>query len=171
VLMGDHLVKNREERGRYDLGGVHKLNGIDGASFLLENKSPFGLGLTGSSALYIRKDRPGQLRRHGIRRDDGMYWIADLVIRSHDETFTETWVAIPYGDADPKPTRVMAKVARELTKGDMSLRQIVDRVGGKQEIVRKAIACLVDDGYVTVTKGPRGAHIHHLERAIEGGGT
>ena len=33
-------------RGRYAIGSVHKLNGIDGASYTFEGKRPFGRGWT-----------------------------------------------------------------------------------------------------------------------------
>ncbi len=39
----DHVVKDREGRGRYAIGGVHKLNAVNGAAFVLENRRPFGV--------------------------------------------------------------------------------------------------------------------------------
>ncbi len=88
----DHVTKSSESRGRYSLGAVHKLNGLDGAAYVLENRTAFGVGLTGRStrahrqgptgpapqarALVERRHaldgRPGaHLARRGVRRGRG----------------------------------------------------------------------------------------------------
>jgi hypothetical protein len=85
----DHVVKNADGPSRYALGGVHKLNQIDGAAYVLELRDPFGIGVTGRSAILLAKDRPGQLRKHGLRRKDGLTDFGELVIESHDEAYTE----------------------------------------------------------------------------------
>src|SRR5580658_960774 len=61
VLSLDHVVKNKEARGRHGIGSVHKINGVDGAQFVLINREPFGRGRRGNSGLYVAKDRPGYL--------------------------------------------------------------------------------------------------------------
>lgn len=43
VVSLDHVVKNREARSRYAIGGVHKMNGLNGAAYTLENRQPFGI--------------------------------------------------------------------------------------------------------------------------------
>ena len=77
----DHVVKDNQNRGRYAIGGVHKLNIVSGAGYILENKQPFGIGMTGRSNIKIAKDRPGQLRRHAVDSK----WYADLVLVSDAE--------------------------------------------------------------------------------------
>lgn len=65
-LSCDHVTKSgAENRGRYSMGSIHKTNAIDGAAFLMENVEPFGRGMRGASAIFVTKDRPGQLRQHG----------------------------------------------------------------------------------------------------------
>ncbi len=52
---------------------------------------------------------------------------------------------------------------------DLSVRGVLDRVTSKRaEDVRGALARLVDEGFVTVQNGARGAHLHHLDRPFEG---
>src|SRR5262249_27247979 len=85
----DHVTKAAESRRRYEIVGFKKLTGLDGAAFILENHEPFGIGLTGRSAILISKDRPGQLRKHGRRRKDGLYHFGDLVMTSHDTSYSE----------------------------------------------------------------------------------
>lgn len=148
----DHVVKDADARGRYSLGGVHKLNGLDGAAYILESREPFGVGLTGRSAVLISKDRPGQLRKHGHRRKDGLYDFAELILTSHDDSYAEFEVAAPYAARGDEfmPTALMAKVSDALQKhGPMSQRQILATVKGKRQYAIDALALLQRDGYVS----------------------
>lgn len=61
----DHLPRANEGRAKDAYGSVHKGNAIDGARFVIEKSQPFGRGLRGVSQVFVTKDRPGQLRRHG----------------------------------------------------------------------------------------------------------
>lgn len=66
VAAADHVVKDPGQNGMgYALGSVHKLNGLSGAGFLVENREAFGEGMKGNSGIYVVKDRPGQLRKAG----------------------------------------------------------------------------------------------------------
>lgn len=65
TLAADHVVKDRDARGRTAFGTVHKGNAMSGACVLLENVEPFGRGKRGRSHVFVTKDRPGALRRHG----------------------------------------------------------------------------------------------------------
>ena len=84
----DHVTKGGDGRGRYAIGSVHKLNGIDGASYTFEGKRPFGRGMDGMSAVYVNKDRPGFVRPHADKKR-----IAEMhaVSSSKDGTVTITW--------------------------------------------------------------------------------
>lgn len=151
VLCLDHVVKSAEARGRYALGGVHKLNAVDGAAFILENRDPIGIDLTGRSAILIAKDRPGQLRKHSIRRKDGMHLFADMVVTSHHATYVEVEF-LPAVDrpAEFRPTRLMVKICAALAEhGPMTQRQILATVGGRREYAADALALLRRDGYVS----------------------
>lgn len=83
----DHVVKDREKRGRDALGSVHKGNGLTGALILLENAEPFGRDLRGRSHVFVTKDRPGHLRRNGRSSGTpGKTFLGELVVddtRSH----------------------------------------------------------------------------------------
>jgi hypothetical protein len=67
VLSADHVVKDRDKRGRDPLGSIHKGNGLTGSLIELENTEPFGRGRSGASHVFVNKDRPGYLRQHGGR--------------------------------------------------------------------------------------------------------
>ena len=168
----DHVTKDRETRGRYALGGAHKLNALNGAAYVLENRTPFGIGTTGRSTLLIAKDRPGQLRRNALPTSGGMHWYGDLVLTSHHEQFVEAGITPPasFGE-DFRPTVLMRKVSDALVKAGRPLsgREITDRVSGKQQTVRQATALLVDEGFVSVERGPSNSQLHRLVRPFEEG--
>ena len=151
----DHVAKDRDRQGGYAIGAVHKLNGAD-VAYVLDNRDPFGIGLTGRSQIMIRKDRPGQLRRHGRRSHDGLYHYADLVIVSHGEDFAEVSVpaAAADGAAPQRPTAIMAKISAVLasTPGELSQTSIEGLVPSRAGTVRLALELLVNDGYVTRDK-------------------
>ena len=150
----DHVTKAADGRGRYAIGGVHKLNGIDGAAFLLEGREPFGIGLTGRSTVLISKDRPGQLRKHGQPRKDGLCDFGELVLTSHHASYAEFEIRPP--DVTPRgsefrPTKLMQKISDALAKhGAMSQRQILATVGGKRDYAIDALALLQRDAYVSL---------------------
>lgn len=152
VVCLDHVVKAADNRGRYALGGVHKLNGLDGAALILENRSPFGIGLKGRSTVKIAKDRPGQLRKHGLPSSGGMYWFGDLMLESHAEAFAEVMLVAPERTTSSsfRPSHVMAKIVAALTEhSEMSGRQIQAVVGGRAATVRDALSLLQVEGYVS----------------------
>lgn len=160
----DHVVKDREGRGRYAIGGVHKLNGVNGAAYVLESRVPFAIGATGRTSVHISKDRPGQLRRHAVRAGDGLHWLADLVMTSHDATFVEAELVRPADVGPFRPTVLMGRVAEALTRaGEPLAKQDIEaRVTGRAADIRTALAALIDDGYVTVTTGRYNAKLHSL---------
>lgn len=61
VILIDHVVKSREQRGRYATGSEQKLGQVD-ASFHLETISPFAPGTTGVMGIRVAKDRSGGVR-------------------------------------------------------------------------------------------------------------
>lgn len=175
VLLLDHVVKASENRGRYALGAVHKLNGVTGASLLLEVVTPIRVGATGRSRLRVAKDRPGGLRRHALPDfgNTALDWFSDMVVESHGDDFVEVTLYPPDAttptNARKRPTLYMHRVSDvlETVAEPLSLRGIQDRVTGKVDHVRTAIAALVDEGYVEAKPGPRNATLHRLVKRFD----
>lgn len=175
----DHVTKDREGRGRYSIGGQHKLAGLNGAAYTLENRTPFGVGVTGRSTLFIAKDRPAQLRRHALPSRDGLQWFGDLVLDSvvvDGVPVLEASLVAPHSreaeSATFRPTALMAKVSAALSAASrpLSKTEITDRVRGKRASdVRAALAVLVDEGFVAEEDGLRGAKNHRLVKPFEEG--
>jgi AAA domain len=158
VLGIDHVVKDREGRGRWAIGSQHKIAGVD-VAFGLETRKPFGRGIVGAiSTLRLLKDRPGYLQQHTV----GARVLADVRLDSAEEGVT---VALgPPQDtaaADFRPTALMERVSRYLTlKSDQTFNAIADGVTGKRQFVQQALRVLVEEGYVEAKPGPRQSLIH-----------
>lgn len=169
----DHVVKDREGRGRYAIGGVHKLNGLNGAAYVLENRSTFGVGRTGKSTVYIAKDRPAQLRRHAAPSNGGLDWFADLVLESHSEKCVTSSLFAPVLEREKtalRPTHLMAKVSVALASAPSGLSKnaIEGAVGGKRDVTRLALELLVGEGYVKAEKQGQ-TLVHTLVKPFEEG--
>lgn len=170
VLSADHVVKDRESRGRYALGSVHKGNALNGALLVLENAEPFGRGQRGRSHIYVTKDRPGHLRRHGrATKTPGKTYVGELVIddtRQRVDYLDLAFLAPDpehRGESEAQPVAVMVKVSEVLAShpAGLSKNSIETLVGGRATVVRTALELLVADGYVAAQQ--RGAaKIHTL---------
>lgn len=177
VVTLDHVVKSSENRGRYSIGGVHKLNGLNGVMYMLENHRPFGIGVTGKSIIRVAKDRPGQIRKNGLSHSSGMHWYADLVVKSETQEYAEAHLYAPRerdpedreADEDEKRIgKLKSKVLEALAgaKAPLPGKGIEDRVAGRAVDVRRAVAALVDAGRITTEAGPRGAVLHRLATPV-----
>lgn len=149
----DHVTKSADGRGRYSLGAVHKLNALDGAAYVLENRQSFGVGITGRSTIKIAKDRPGQLRRHALTSSGGLHWFGDLVMTSHGEHFAEVEISPPTSteSTEFRPTHLMGAICEAIEKAGKPLsgKQIEALVKGKATTIRTARALLEVEGYIT----------------------
>lgn len=170
VVSLDHVTKSAEGRGRYSIGAVHKLNGLDGAAFILENRTAFGVGLVGRSTVKITKDRPGQLRKHAAPSSQGMHWFADLVLDASINGHVNAVIEPPKQDAtdatEAPPTFMMQRVTEKLSEHPegLSQRVLCDVVKGKAVTIRSALSHLIAGGYVT-DKTP-----HRLVKPYTNGG-
>lgn len=170
VVAADHVTKSSEGRGRYAIGAVHKLNGVNGACYILENRTAFGVGRTGRSTLLIAKDRPGQLRKHAFPSKNGLFWYADFVMDSHTEGFNEAAIDPPTATKDTgfRPTAVMAKISKVLdNQPGLSRNAIETTVGGKRDVVRLALELLTTEGFVRTENGARRSVIHFNVKTFE----
>ncbi|WP_051698786.1 AAA family ATPase [Streptomyces albus] len=172
VLLLDHVNKDRETRGRWATGSQHKLSGLNGCAYMLENITPLAPGQTGKSRVRVAKDRPGQVRRNALPGSGGaLHWFGDFVVEPQPDGSALASLPAPIEREGPfRPTALMHKVSDALAAAPepLSVRGVLDRVPGKQDAVRRALAALVDDGNVTMTPGPRGAQLHALQHPYTG---
>jgi hypothetical protein len=151
VVALDHVVKAADSRGRYAIGGVHKLNGLNGCAYTLENRTKFRIGGIGKSTVYVSKDRPGQVRRHSLPASEGRDWFADLVVTSHNESFVEVDLDPPTEHTENfRPTVLMCRISEALAQyGPLAQRRILATVKGRTDTKRDALDLLILGGYVS----------------------
>jgi len=106
VACVDHVSRDTEGRGRFALGGQHKLAGLDGAAFVVEMEKTFAQGIAGVASVRVGKDRPGQLRNIGgrWRKGDRTQHVADFHLDSTnmDRTDRTEWtIAVPKDAGHP----------------------------------------------------------------------
>ncbi|MFC8182251.1 bifunctional DNA primase/polymerase [Rhodococcus sp. NPDC057297] len=96
VACVDHVSRDTEGRGRFALGGQHKLAGLDGAAFVVEMEKPFAVGMAGFASVRVGKDRPGHVRGLGgsWRKNDRTQRVADFHLDSTDPT-SPIWTLSP----------------------------------------------------------------------------
>lgn len=170
VALVDHQPKNTDTRGRFAIGAQAKMSALSGAAYIVEPRTPLGRGTTGTVHLRVAKDREGAVRPHaGPMRPDRTQLVAVVTV---DDTGDHTAVTIEPPPADGgkwQPTALMVKVSRllEMSPEPLSQSVIRDAVGGKKDYVRQALAALIEGGYVTAERGPRGATLHKTQRAYE----
>lgn len=163
VLQIDHVVKNSDSRGRYAIGGQHKLAGITGAAYKLLTVKSFGKQAHGHAKLVIDKDRHGDIGPNGTT-------IAELHMDATDlreDAPIRAWLDHPTQSVDDdghfRPTVLMARVSDFLAKSNgASGKAITSAVRGKRESVLDAIAALIAEGHIRVEDGPRGGSYHYL---------
>jgi len=141
-------------------------------SIIAESIAPMGVGLRGVTRLRIAKDRPGQLRAHGLP-SNGLRWIGDYVLDTADQVepaLIRPPVEVAKAADDWRPTEIMHKICAALTKagGPLTQNGILDRVKGRANITRRALAILVDEHYVEAREGPNRSKLHELVKAYDG---
>lgn len=163
VVLIDHVVKDREGRGRFAIGAQHKLAAIDGAAFIFDVVQPFGREREGLIRISLTKDKPGWLRRQAAGKTIAMLRLKswpDGGITGGFEPATTTGV-----DGGFMPTALMEKASRYIeTHPGLSKRSVVEAMGGKRDYALLAVEHLVTKDFVRVEPGPRGAQLHHSHR-------
>ncbi|MGV0580314.1 AAA family ATPase [Mycolicibacterium elephantis] len=189
VVCIDHVTKDPDTRGRHAIGGVHKLNGLDGAAYTFEAKEPFARGKVGVTHIRVGKDRPGHVRAVSgrVRKGDQTQLTAILRLDATDPEII-TW-SLTYKDAEQRdgdeseakadggfrPTWFMEQVSRyweeteeETERSDTKTvnKMCEERKKAgkpqKRNLWRLAIDILVEDGYAEFKLGDRRSHIHSV---------
>jgi hypothetical protein len=147
VLMIDHVVKDREARGRYAIGAQHKLAGID-VAYSLEVVEPFGRGKNGLVKVKVAKDRPGHVRQHAEGEHVALMRLAsDAGSGSVSVTLDPPDATDDEGEF--RPTALMERVSRAIEANPgLNREEVLSIAGGKREYTSKALTLLTTEGFV-----------------------
>lgn len=166
VLQIDHVVKNADNRGRYQIGGQHKLASITGTAMKALVVRSGGRGEHGVVKVVIDKDKHGDVGPSG-------HTIAEFHLDDTTPGQTYAWLDHPTASVDDdgnfRPTVLMERVSTFLlaTPGSSSLNDIKRGVKGKAESIADAVDALIREGNIRVETGPRGTQLHYLTQAFE----
>jgi len=166
VILLDHVVKDRESRGRWAIGSERKLSGLDGAAYGFEVVQPLGRGSTGRVKLVVSKDRPGHVRRYLGR---GSNVVAILRLESSEEGAVVSHLDAPEvrdPSAPFRPTTIMERISRALEAAPMPLTQrtVIAQTTGKKDTVTAALELLVAEGHVRRQSGTNRSILYRSER-------
>jgi hypothetical protein len=145
----DHVVKDRDGRGRYAIGSVHKLNGVDGAAFIVEAVDRFGRAtgsdpVEGTSRILLAKDRPGWLRGT-VGRDQP---VADVRLTAYPDGGVTVHLTQPGRGAIGEHER---RIAEHLAIYDGASKKALRELGNSTAI-DQALNSMIAAGRVEVTK-------------------
>ncbi|OBH94281.1 hypothetical protein A5678_04445 [Mycobacterium sp. E2733] len=190
VACVDHVTKDSQTRGRFALGGQHKMAGLSGAAYVVEMEQPFAVGQAGRASVRVGKDRPGLVRGLGgrWRKTDRTQHVADLHLDSTNAERTTWTLVMPENagkstDTDKakpgaskatfRPTWFMEQVSRYWEEADNPAERSNNKTiaamcaerkeqGKKQhrEHWRNAIKLLIGEGYAKAEEGLRGSDIY-----------
>lgn len=166
VMEIDHVVKDKEARGRYAIGGAHKLNGITGCAYSIIAGKPFAVGQSGHSRVIVAKDRHGNVGPVG-------HTVAEFHVTPDQSRHREaiTWeltasqITISPSSGQARLTGYMEKVSRYLeTTPGTTQTGVIEVIKGKKDYLVSAITTLLEEGYLRTEPGPRGATFHYTVR-------
>lgn len=163
----DHVIKDKDTRGRWPSGSERKVSALTGAALSVRRQDPFGEGMRGTAEIWIARDRAGGLRgKGGLGDRDGMQQIGTFVL---DSSIPSLFTAIiePQPAEENQNESAVENVSLDVQKylmhyGGANSRAIREAVPAKAEMVTAAVRMLVDAGTVRVESGARGAHHHYL---------
>lgn len=162
VLLIDHVVKDREARGRYALGAQHKLAGV-AVAYAVEVLEAPSRARAGTVKVTIAKDRHGHVRGHA---SGNVIALAKITPADDGERVTVELEPPDSTDAHGafRPTVLMERVSRYVEQQPgASRRAIRDDVSGKNDAKDLALATLIDEGWIRSERDGRALRHYSLE--------
>lgn len=162
VVVIDHVTKNVEGRGRFAIGGQHKLAGLTGAAYRFDMIRPFSRAVTEPVEALVKitvmKDRPGYVR---ARAAEGV--AAMLQLTSYPDGGVTAALTIP--SSAPAPDLKLAlRIIEYLTTYDGATKNSIENeIEGKAQAIREALRWMADPirGWIRVEKSGQ-SHRHYL---------
>lgn len=169
VVVLDHIPKATDAPASYAIGSQRKRAAITGASYRVDTIREPARGKSGFLKLTVAKDRPGN-RAKGTT--------AALVdVKASEDGSLELHFHVSEADAAKaagarwRPTIYMERISRwlEVHPGS-SKRTLLGDVQGKREVLEEALDVLAEEGWFSLSDGPRGAKLYRVDRPFRESG-
>ena len=173
VVLIDHVVKSKDNRGRYAGGSMQKLALIDGISYSVDMTKPVGKGVRGTIVIKSGKDRISEIEEHcAVSWDSNgshLREAARIEINSTDPKLMRVTIArpnmMPSEDRQAKrddfrPTGLMERISRMLedsleepNQSELFKALKEDGSGARTAVMSKAVSLLLQEGFVSNRSG------------------
>lgn len=150
VAMLDHVTKAPDSRGRYAIGGQHKLAGLTGCQYVFETERPFSRAtvepITGVIKISVTKDRPGHVRTYA---SEGV--IARMELTSYPDGGVTAKLLAPGESTAPLDVVLAAHIAEYLDVYPRSSQSSVEKtIKGDNTRIRTTLKAMVEAGWAFV---------------------
>lgn len=172
VVLIDHVVKSKDNRGRYAGGSMQKLALIDGISYSVDMTKPVGKGVRGTIVIKSGKDRISEIEEHcAVNWSNGSHLreAARIEINSTNPKLMRVTIArpnmMPSEDRQTKrddfrPTGLMERISRMLedsleepNQSELFKALKEDGSGARTAVMSKAVSLLLQEGFVSNRSG------------------
>lgn len=172
VVLIDHVVKSKDNRGRYAGGSMQKLALIDGISYSVDMTKPVGKGVRGTIVIKSGKDRISEIEEHcAVNWSNGSHLreAARIEINSTNPKLMHVTIArpnmMPNEDRQAKrddfrPTGLMERISRMLedsleepNQSELFKALKEDGSGARTAVMSKAVSLLLQEGFVSNRSG------------------
>lgn len=180
VVLIDHVVKSKDNRGRYAGGSMQKLALIDGISYSVDMTKPVGKGVRGTIVIKSGKDRISEIEEHCAvswsSNGSHLREAARIEINSTDPKLMRVTIARPNmmpSDETTRqrglerPTGLMEKVSRiiENAPEEPNQTEIIellkdDGSSARKTTVLTAINRLLEGGWISSRSGRNNRNIY-----------
>lgn len=127
VVLIDHVVKSKDNRGRYAGGSMQKLALIDGISYSVDMTKPVGKGVRGTIVIKSGKDRISEIEEHCA-----VNW-------SSDGSHLREAARIEINSTDPKLIRVNIARPNMMPSEETARQRGLERPTGLMEKISRII--------------------------------
>lgn len=180
VVLIDHVVKSKDNRGRYAGGSMQKLALIDGISYSVDMTKPVGKGVKGTIVIKSGKDRISEIEEHCAvswsSNGSHLREAARIEINSTDPKLMRVTIARPNmmpSDETTRqrglerPTGLMEKISRiiENAPEEPNQTEIIellkdDGSSARKTTVLTAINRLLEGGWISNRSGRNNRNIY-----------
>lgn len=181
VVLIDHVVKSKDNRGRYAGGSMQKLALIDGISYSVDMTKPVGKGVRGVIVIKSGKDRISEIEEHCAvswnSNGSHLREAARIEINSTDPKLMRVTIARPNmmpSDTESakrfRATGLMEKISTIIQdSGEISFNQLMhelkdDGSGARRGTVKESVTTLCEEEYLLKRSGANNTIIYSSNR-------